>query len=319
MNLEYRLLWFDDQEDNNRGVEDNLRTRLAMQGFTLRVKKISTFKSDLMTRLRELKQEGIWDLILVDWDLGAAVDTDGQKLDGAKLAKKVRKVFPFTDVVFYSAETPKKLRELLFNEDVDGIRCAERGAQLKAATWGVVQSGIRRIVDLNHMRGIVMASVADLDQTLDDCLKALHSKMPEAKRNALVASVVERITEVAESNLGQIQKLVAANFDDLIEHRAFSSALKHLVLVKALKDFADDLALDYSFERLETYDKDVVHPRNAFAHARAVTSGGKTKFAGRDFVIDEEAMASIRRRLIEHKENLADLLTTLGQLEVIGE
>lgn len=313
MNLEYRVLWFDDQPDSLKGGIDSLTSRLAREGFELSVKTVSTFPKDVSARLRELSREADWDLLLIDWDLGGAAKAeDGSKLDGAKLAKKVRGVFPFVDIIFYSSETPAKLRELIFLEDVDGVRCAPRGKELASATWGVVQSGIKKVIDLNHMRGIVMASVADLDQAIDDCLIKLYSKIPEEKRKSLTGSVLEKIKEVAESNIRQVEKLAEKTFDELIEHRSFSSNLKQLILNKIMREYSEEMAAHLIVERLEKYESEIIKPRNTFAHARATIENGKTFFKGRDFVIDRDAMASIRRQILDHRDNLKDLIYLLN-------
>ncbi len=59
--------------------------------------------------------------------------------------------FQHTDIVFYSSEPPKTLRELIFKKDIDGVFCANRD-HLSDRANGIIQGQLRRILDLNHMR-----------------------------------------------------------------------------------------------------------------------------------------------------------------------
>lgn len=309
MNLHFKILWLDDQPDSQRGIADNLRNRLARKGFDLQVKFVPEINGDPNVRIRELVREADWDLVMVDWDQGR------DKLDGAKLAKRVRIEARYTEIIFYSSESPARLRQLVFEEGVDGVYCAQRGEPLRQASWGVIETMIRKVLDLNHMRGLVMAAVADLDRDVDDCLRKLHAKLEPERRERLVQDIVSRIQQVAQDNVQQMERLVGAEFDKVLEHRGFSTNLKGAILLGALKEFSEELAAELIMERFAQYEAQVVHPRNRMAHQRVVSDGKSLKLGAKGEIITEEAMADIRRQLHEHRDNLSDLQTLLDRWE----
>lgn len=309
MNLQYKILWLDDQPHSQRGLEDNLRSRLAREGFELRVKWVDEVKGDPTASIRGLVAEDEWDLVMVDWDQGK------DKLDGAQLAKRVRNEAKYTEIVFYSSESPGKLRELVFKEGVDGVYCAQRGEPLKTKAWGVIITSIRKVLDLNHMRGVVMAAVADLDSDVDDCLRKLHANMPPERREKLVADIIARIQEVANDNVKQMARLVGAEFDVVLSHRAFSTNLKGSILRGAMKEFSEELAAGLIMEKFSSYDQEVVRPRNTMAHQRVTKEGKTLRLGNSGDVVTEEVMSGIRRQLHAHRENLGDLSGLLDQWE----
>ncbi len=307
MNLEYKILWLDDQPHSQKGLEDNLRMRLAREGFDLKVKWVEEIKGEATASIRGLVAEDEWDLVMVDWDQGK------DKLDGAQLAKRVRNEAKYTEIVFYSSESPGKLRELVFKEGVDGVYCAQRGDPLKVKAWGVIITSIRKVLDLNHMRGVVMAAVADLDSDVDECLRKLHSNMLPERREKLVADIIARIQEVANDNVKQMAKLVDVEFDKVLSHRAFSTNLKSSILRGAIKEFSEELAAGLIMEKFSLYDQQVVGPRNMMAHQKVTKEGKTLRLGTSGEVITEEVMSGIRRKLHEHRENLGDLGGLLDQ------
>jgi hypothetical protein len=142
--------------------------------------------------------------------------------------------------------------------------------------------------------------------------------MPPARREQLVRDIVAKIQEVAQDNARQMEKLVGMEFDQVLEHRGFSTNLKQAILLGAMKEFSEELAAGLIVERLQKYEAQVVHPRNRMAHQRVVKDGKLLKLGTKGETISEEAMADIRRQLHEHRDNLSDLGTLLDAWEVRG-
>ena len=304
MKLDYSILWFDDQPDNLVAAQEGLKTRLAREGFDLKVKWIARV-TDPAQLLTQLKNESSYDLILMDWNLGTNQES------GAKVAKRVRTVFRYTDIVFYSSAPAAELRGAIFEVGLDGVYCITRG-ELIQETMGVVHSTIHKVVDLNHMRGIVMAAVADLDHAIDDCIKALYSRMPPDRQTQLVANIVKRIKETAESNFKQAAKLAEKGFEELMQHRSFSTALKQRVLQSEVDYLTDETAAIPLIERLSMYDEEVIKPRNTLGHARAIKVGDKLTFKGSTLVFDKQQMSLLRQNLIAHQTNISDLFQVIN-------
>src|SRR5580698_10169634 len=87
------------------------------------------------------------DLILVDWDLGSGAH-------GEAAIAEIRDAIRYKDVVFYSAQNPAEtLRELAFKTGLEGVYCTSREG-LVEEVLGVFESLVKKVLDLDHTRGI---------------------------------------------------------------------------------------------------------------------------------------------------------------------
>src|ERR1035437_7129713 len=96
MDMQYRILWFDDQCEDLVGQQKMIETNLTSIGFSLKVFWVNSFTDkDIQPIINQLKKHNPYDLIMVDYDLG-------QGSGGEHLLKKLRFVSS-GDMVFYSA------------------------------------------------------------------------------------------------------------------------------------------------------------------------------------------------------------------------
>ena len=299
MKLEYTILWFDDQPDNLRDTAQGIKDRIAREGFELCIKWVPEV-GDSAQEIAQLQEEGDFDLILMDLNLGEGKD------DGAKLAKRVRAVFRYTEILFYSAASPKDLRTAIFEQGIDGVYCVHRNG-LDLEVMGVFDTTIQKALDLNGMRGLVMAEVSNLDHAIDKCLRTLYYRVPKERKDQLVAEIVKQIKVLAERNMTQAQDLAGQSFDKLIRHRAFSSSLKHQVLQNEISEFGEEIAAVRLIEKLSLYHKEVIEHRNTLAHEQPVMKKGTLVFPDRNLAFTKTQMSTLRRDLIAHQTNLADL------------
>ena len=232
MKLEYKILWFEDQPHNVKGPSEGIKDRLYRAGFKLSIKWVKNI-GDVDSLIGQLRKENNFDLILMDWNLGASMP------NGASLAKRVRNNV-HTEIVFYSSATPKELRAAIYEEEIDGVYCTRRD-NLTSETMSVINTTIKKVLDLNHMRGIVMAVVSDFDNLIDDCLHLRYSKQsPEGKIN-IVRDIKDRIIHLCKSNLQEIEKIEAVtDLSLLLKNRSFSSMVKFQTLKALLSEKEED-------------------------------------------------------------------------------
>ncbi|RYC43095.1 response regulator [Pectobacterium zantedeschiae] len=313
MKLEYKILWFDDQPHNVDSAKDGLQTRLARIGFKLNiewVEKIGNIGS-LMTKLA---RNFNYDLILVDWDLG------NDSIKGDELAKHLRKNFK-TDIIFYSSESPKNLRKLIFDKGVDGVFCIRRD-NLTPETMSIIDYSVKKIIDLNHMRGIVMSTVSDFDKIIDESLKNRYNQFPLPEKNTFSEKIIKKMLDVCESNIKQIKKIDnnEGNIDELLNHRAFSSSLKQQILMKVLENKKDDQTISLLLDTLKRYTDDVINPRNKLAHATPeINPDGRSILIidGKEY--SNEDFCTLRVNLLCHSDNLMDILQAINSGVLIDE
>lgn len=320
MRLDFNVLWFDDQPDAIKDAEESLRPRLLDLGFDLQVNAFTDFSdAEYLDRaLREGVDEWDIDLILLDFDLG-----QGPEFRGSEFAVTVRQQFPHKEIVFYSGHGAgiPALREALFLSGIDGAFPAMRH-QLVDQTFDVIQNLIKKVVDLDHMRGIVMAETSDLDDLIGDCLATAHIHMDDKGKTAIRKYVAEKLDGSLKSNSKKIATLQEGNdFEDIqaLAPKIFSSYFQRLALAKALRvlGWGDGSEHAAKVVALSKYKEEVADLRDVLAHAKLVREGTE-KFLrgknGRD--ISDDDMIGIRGAILRHRNNIQaidDALQEIGQ------
>jgi len=109
--------------------------------------------------------------------------------------EKIREFSQYKDVVFYSAQTPAaELRRLAFDKELEGIYCATR-EELVDEVLGVFESLVKKVLDLDHTRGIVMGATSDIDHMVHSCLRHIEAKQDDVDKKALVDQAIKRAQE----------------------------------------------------------------------------------------------------------------------------
>jgi DNA-binding NarL/FixJ family response regulator len=306
MRLNYRILWFEDQLNNIKPFADTIHGAIARLGFepVIDMREVVAGGDDPLVGL---PPEHDVDLVLVDWRLGG-----GQ--DGAQLARMLRRSFRDTDLVFYSSESPATLRKLIFEQGIDGVYSFHR-TNLTERTVGLVRAQLRRMLDLNHMRGIVMAATSDLDQAMIRCLEVVQAVVDPNGARQFAASIGEKVAKSLRDKAADIEKLARnGRLEKLLREPAFGAALRLTVLQTEVKKIADRIEEVHLIDALGRYDTEVIRPRNDFAHRRAVIQEGKLLLEGREEPFDQQSMISLRLRLLEHSDSLRALLSLLEEM-----
>ncbi|MER9723701.1 MULTISPECIES: hypothetical protein [unclassified Mesorhizobium] len=312
MQLDYRILWFDDQQQAIRPFVDRVSGIISRLGFEPRI-ELRIITADVADPLSGLPAQSNVDLVLMDWKLGG-------DHDGADLARRLRRSFHHTDIIFYSSEPAKTLRELIFKQDIDGVFCCNR-EHLGDRASGIIQGQLQRILDLNHMRGIVMAATSDLDQGMVSCLEVVQKIVYSDDGAGFAASVAEQVAGSLRKKADEIEILgKKGKVAKLLREPAFGPALRLQILREEVAKLADRVTEPHLIEHLSSYHEEVITPRNDFAHRKAEIKDGKLILEGRDQALDQESMKALRLRLLKHSDNLQGLLTLLGDLaNVAGE
>lgn len=312
MRLEYRILWFEDRESAFESDRDALQLELEALGFILNA-RWEPNRIDSVDELREFKAFEP-DLLFVDLNL------DGQQ--GDELASMLREVFSFTDIVFYSQDNSEVLRSRIAERGIDGVYCMNR-RNLVVDGVEVIKTTVRKAIDLNHMRGIVMATVADFDHLLDDCFRALWVRQPSDMRDKFLEEVAGKLQRDAGRDIKRVSKDFGEpgqrpELELLLANLFFNSSKKISRLIAMLKVFCDVGLPSELIDTLGEYNKEVLGPRNQLAHAVEVQRKDGTRVLqgkGKSIksqVFGEMEMLELRKTLLKHRENLEDFLNHLA-------
>ena len=299
MRLEFRLLVIDDQGKPEEAVED-LKGHLRDQGFSPKVTVPDDLSEGNLDHLA--KEEGHeFDLVIVDYHLR-------QEYDGPQVLGDFRRRMKFTEMIFYTADPVANLYSEIAEAKIDGVFVARRDDDLDDVLRGVADIVIGKAVDLNHMRGIAMAEVAEIDVRMGDtlhraladpensCAREIETKIRDSflqRKAGLAARIRKRVDN------GELWNVVR-------DGRVFTSYDKW----KALRVLARCVLTETQAHELDGYDEEVLEPRNRLAHIREEKGkDGKIVLrsdagAGRETTIDEEWMTRFRHALGKYQNSI---------------
>ena len=306
MRLDFNVLWVDDQPASVESQIAAIEKQMKDEGFN--------FTPTLCGSVEEVKGEVASDvfsdevdLILVDWDLGAASE-------GQNAIAEIRQSAPYKDIVFYSAQTsPEKLRALAFEAGVEGIYCVARD-DLVSEVVGVFDSLVKKVLDLDHSRGIVMGATSDIDHLVKECLRAMHDQLDEEGKEALVSDMLERIdTRRADVSRTAEDLRAKVTLDRILESGGILTANDYLrVLSTTLKMPAFRMHTG-SRQAVIEYIRDVVPGRNRLAHQVRDANGRPRQVTDeRGEQLSLEEVRDLRRRILNLRSEFTALLTALN-------
>jgi hypothetical protein len=305
MRLDFNILWVDDQPTGVSSLIKAIKDRMEDQGFE--------FKPILCTAIEEVRRciatdvfTDEVDLILVDWDLGGGVQ-------GQDAILAIREVIQYRDIVFYSALTPPdKLRQLAFNSGVEGLYCVSR-EDLVDEVFGVFDSLVKKVLDLDHTRGIVMGATSDIDYMVNECLVSIHEQLDTTGRQAMLKDALSLVEEHIKESTEHATKLRSTTaMSDLFRAYSVFTAYDRLrVLSRQLKTkaFKAHASLRPS---VVTYMDKVVPHRNILGHQVLVPEGkakAVTDNKGREIGITEAR--ELRCLILKLRSDFRSLLAAL--------
>lgn len=304
MKLEFKLLVVDDDPDSIEQALSALREHLEERGFALAEQVQEDFSAESLRKLARLRGQD-YDLVVVDYNLGL------EEMNGAEIARTLRRNLPFTDMVFYSSIPAADLLGELAKHKVPGVFTATR-QELDDALKGLADTVIGKAVDINHMRGIAMAEVAELDLLMEETLVRAFSSS-----NANAAAVAVRTGEklldsVCGAKRAAQKRLSEGGMALVLKHGRLVPHIQKYWAIKRLARQLPDAPTEH-LSTLENYEQEIIPSRNLLAHAREqLDDRGRTQLCSfsddqEPEIIDESWMAEYRRRLHKHRQALATI------------
>ena len=252
MNLTFGICWIEDQAS---GAEvDAVKAAVRGCGFEPELKQIAR-EDEIREFARQQEHFQDYDLILLDLRLG-------RDLRGDALAPEVRNRFRSTPILFYSAESEQKLRQMMADKYIEGAFCTHRD-RLSTRVGELVSDLSPALNRLSGMRGLAARVVAECDQELRSVLLD-WGREPDLEA-LLVESIKDRIREASDRQVGETARI--EGLGELLEHRASSSSVLFREVYARLGEMrmCDDLRA--TRRELRQYPERVLAIRNTLAHA----------------------------------------------------
>ncbi|MCW0389429.1 hypothetical protein [Xanthomonas sacchari] len=304
MRLDFNVLWVDDQPDRVATQRKTIASKMADEGFEFRPRLCTTIE-----QVEEVISEHVFtdevDLILVDWDLG-------NNVHGEDVVERIREIVQYKDIVFYSGAPTSELRKKVYDKQLEGVYCASR-EDLVNEVVGVFDSLIKKVLDLDHTRGIVMGATSDIDHMINACLTLAHGKLNEEGKAKFIEEVLKRVTDQVQNISRQGEKLSKSPSAEALfkAHMLFTSdhRLRLLASILAMEEFAMHAA---AVGTINSYRDGVIKNRNTLGHAVLVPQGKSSSVVddnGR--VVDLEEMRKLRKLILSLRTDFRALLDAM--------
>lgn len=308
MRLDFNVLWVEDQPSGIKAQSIAIARNMAEEGFELRPTMCSGLE-EVQRRIADDVFKDEVDLILVDWDLGGG-------LEGQTVISRIRERVHYKDVVFYSAVTnTQKLREASFEEGHEGVYFVHRDVFVDEVT-GLFRSMIKKVLDLDHSRGIVMGATSDVDQMARECLQMAHDLLDEAGKANVLRDMIDRLTEKGPDLAKRIEKLKRdPSVGEIIKAHMTFTANDGLRILSGILDMDAFKALQPHKQHLKTYISEVVPRRNILGHKVLNPQGRPEAIAGSlGETINLEELRALRRLLLNLRQEFRNLHSSLARM-----
>jgi hypothetical protein len=305
MRLDFNVLWVDDQPMRVASQIEAIRKNMQEHAFEF-LPTMCTSVAEVRASLADGVFKDEIDLILVDWDLGRDVQ-------GQEVIALVRDEILYKDVVFYSALKPVvELRRLASDRGVEGVYCATRDDLVQEVS-GVFDSLVKKVLDLDHVRGIVVSATSDMDHMVIECLTLMHSSHNAEGQTAMLKEAIERVQERLKDLTKQVEKLEKSiAFGDFLKaHMIFTANDRLRMLTRMLEHDVFKAHQRYK-PSVDAYRENVVPDRNILSHQVLVPEGRpKMVVDNRGREISLEETRDLRRRLLDLRGDFRRLLQAL--------
>lgn len=292
MRLVYKILWIDNEDSIYRNHKDNIYEHLENLGFEPQIEILQDFQSFEEANL-ELDS---YDLFLLDYKL-----KNGQ--NGNKIVQEIREEHSvYTEIIFYSG-VPQQARQQIFDDKLNGVYITSRDYNdFEDDVLGIIDVTIKKVQDVNNLRGLIMAEVAELDRLKEKIIieaTSIEGGFDTKKY------ILKTLKKSYSDNLKQVEKYTEDSIENILNRLYVDSDKKARTINK----------VETSFDATK-YRSTVLGIRNKFAHIEECDGtdkqGNTCKFIG-DIPFTEEKCIEIRKEIKGYKKLLEEIYIKVGE------
>ena len=301
MRLDFNILWVEDQPEAVKAQLERIDHLLRKEGFKVDGRFATSVEHAQGFLGNDIFGDHV-DLILMDYDLGSGSN-------GGVGIEMVRDLFPFKDIVFYSASGVQKLKQSLSEGKFQGIFYSSR-QDLPDTVFGVFKSLVKKVIDIEHSRGIVMGATSEIDYFINESLSTVFANADERLKGTALKLIADQLNENRKTFEKESKKVEALT--DLAAladfHHVYTSAHR----LRLLRKLLEAAGIHATERELMLKYADTTPQRNDLAHVRVVKNGFSRKLLDRrGKEITTEDMQALRVALLEHHELFEKVATLL--------
>jgi hypothetical protein len=300
VNLEYKILWYDDDQNFYESLDkEPIKEKIAAWGFLPNIVPVH-----IAAELQKHKPFNQFDMLVVDFDLG------GEEY-GDQFIMDVRNQEVFSEIIFYSIKESSALWRAVSEKQLEGIFVANKRS-IESKLIQVAYQSVRKVLDLENMRGIVMSEVGDLDELLEKIfILAMHG-ITQDQQKTVFQGFIQKCKEPDEDFERALRAFEAEPSIEKLLRLCDSSdkRVQNLNRVKRCHSLLKDRAF------VGDYQAEILSPRNFLAHGIAdKNTDGNFVFRhrGKEYSFNDEVSRTLRKKILDYKSTFSAIAEELAQ------
>ena len=279
MKIEYKILWLEDDISWLRVPKNRIEREIESYGF---IPLINTINDCDLTKMK-----------YIDYNLNCGSENRGNNILTLLRNRKI-----LADAIFYSNTDIATLYEKVKQDKISNVSIFDRAVfndENIDQIYEIITYYLKKDLDLNSMRGIMMSEVAKFDNKIWEIL----SKITDVESLIPYVRCRTKIQKTDFDNMSNEvlrEKLISKN-----DSTAFlTSSMRSKLLKNLIKKMSKDSDVyNSSYESLKVFYDEIIKERNALAHRENLMDD------------DEEKFKLIRKNIIKHKKSFDELIKLL--------
>ncbi len=286
MQLEYKILWADDSDDNIETYSHPIVEFLEDEGFVSKIYPCRT-KIELESAIN---QNMNYNLIILDFKFN-------DKPVGTDFIRYIREKNIYSTIILYTAAKDVKLPEEVYKSKVQNVYTLTKHeiADDRSLITNIIRYDLYKDLDINSMRGIAMAEVSNMDKIIWDIL--IQENIPQEH-------IITYIRNGKENFYNEYK-----NKDDKLIWKELNKQNRSTMHFPSndraifLKEYLESLSLtelQEIIELIDVYKSEIITPRNQLAHQNTYEEMNQEEC--------NKKFQELRKNIIKHKNNLIELI-----------
>lgn len=291
MQLEYKILWADDGDDNIETYSHPIIEFLEDEGFVSKIFPCKT-KEDLEAAIEKNTN---YNLIILDFKFN-------DKPEGTAFIKYIREHNIYSTIILYTAAKDVKLTEEVFKSQVQNVYTLTKHeiADDRTLITNIIHYDLYKDLDINSMRGLAMAEVSNMDKIIWEIL---------IQENISQEHIITYIRNCKEKFYNEYK-----NKEDRLIWKELNKQNRSTMHFPSndraifLKEYLESLSLSELqeiIELIDVYKSEIITPRNQLAHQNTYEEMNQEECSKR--------FKELRKNIIKHRNNLINLITLRGK------
>ncbi len=304
MKLEYKILWFEDIEASFNAKKRLVKRVVEGLGFVFPEPRNEVDAENLDTI-----DFPSYDLIIADFNLA-----NGEK--GSDILNNIREKGIYTEVVFYSSQGEDYVRNELRNFQIDGVYCADRANEdFIDKVEKVIHTTVKKVQDLNNMRGLIMAETSDIDSTMFAIISTVLEQDSFGIKDKLTSAIFENVKSKVNSKKDDFDKYQKNDrIDKVIKDNLMFDTSQKILAVQFIIDAIDhEVTKPHQGNKFSDSYTALKQKRDLLAHVIEVYEEGKMKLKSGNSELEftDKFCIDIRIKVKQHSLSLEEILTVI--------